>query len=489
MINFDGIPSNLRVPLAYIEFNNSRAIKGLAAFNHVVMVFGQMLATGSAAADTPVRVLSADQAEELFGRGSMLAGMFKTFKQNNAYTETWCIPQLDDGAGVAATGSYLVGGAPTASGTLNLYIGGERIRTAVTSGDTAAQIAAAAVDAINADTSLPVTAAVNGVATEQIDISARHKGEIGNDIDLRVNYYDDEKLPTGLTCAPTAMSGGTGNPDVSTAIAALGDEWYHSILMPWTDSANLVLLETELDDRWGPLRQIDGIAYSAKRGSHATVGSFGDGRNSKVVSCIATGIAPQPAYLWAAAYCAQASASLAIDPARPLQTLPLIGIMPPSLTDRWSKPERNLLCFDGITPTYVDSGGVVRIEHAITMYQKNLFGIDDASYLNVNTPATLSRLRYSLLARITSKYPRHKLADDAPTPPPANTMTPKTMDGELIALAKLWVEEGWIENLEQFKADLRSERDSTDTDRLNVLVPPDLVNQFRIFAAQIQFRL
>ena len=46
-----------------------------------------------------------------------------------------------------------------------------------------------------------------------------------------------------------------------------------------------------------------------------------------------------------------------------------------------------------------------------------------------------------------------------------------------------------VENLEQFKKDLLVERDATDVNRVNVLPPPDLINQFRVFAGQVQFRL
>lgn len=33
------------------------------------------------------------------------------------------------------------------------------------------------------------------------------------------------------------------------------------------------------------------------------------------------------------------------------------------------------------------------------------------------------------------------------------------------------------------------ERDRTDPNRVNALLPPDLINQLRVFAAQIQFGL
>lgn len=490
MIPFDAIPSTLRVPLAYVEFNNSRAVSGTPGLEYQLLLIGQKLAAGTAVANVPVQVTTADQAEELFGRGSMLAAMFGALRANNRYTKSVAIPLADAGAGVAASGSLLFGGAPTAAGILNLYIAGQRVRMAVASGAALDDLATALAAAINADTSLPVTAAVDGVTSEKVNITCRWKGETGNDIDLRVNYYQDETQPPGLTATLTAMATGAGNPDIADAITAMGDEWYHAVVMPYTDAANLLALETELASRWDPPRQIDGMAYAAFRGTHGATSTFGDSRNSKHISYMGTGISPHPPYTWAAAYAGQAAASLSIDPARPLQTLELVGILPPAPKVRFTQEERNLLLYDGIATHYVDSGNRVRIEREVTSYQTNVFDVADPSYLDVTTPATLSYLRYSLRARITQKYPRHKLADDGTNFDPGSAIvTPKTLRGELIALAREWERAGLVENLEQYKQDLIVERDASDRNRINVLAPPDLVNQLRVFAAQVQFIL
>ncbi|MDH4319873.1 MAG: phage tail sheath subtilisin-like domain-containing protein [Desulfobulbaceae bacterium] len=487
-ISFDSIPSQLRVPLAYVEFNNERAVSGTPGIMHKILVIGQRLAAGEQAAEVPFRVNSPGHAEAAAGRGSMFSHMINALKLNNRFTETWGILLDDDVAGVAAAGNILFGGAVTAAGTLNLYIAGNRVRVAIAAAQTLSSIATAVVAAINADTSLPVTAAVNGGVPEQVDITARWKGETGNGIDLRVNYYQDEKTPTGLTTTVTAMTGGTGNPDIADAVAVLGDEWWNHIVMPYTDSANLTALETELTDRWGPTRQIDGIAYAAYRGTQAATQTFGDGRNSLLVTCMGTGISPTPPYVWAAAVAAEAAHSLAIDPARPLQTLVLDGVLPPAIEDRWTMEERNLLLYDGIATHTVDSGGRVLIERLITMYQENAYGVADPSYLDVNTPATLSYLRYSTRARITQKFPRHKLADDGTNYGAGQKIvTPKVIRNELIALFKEWELAGLVENIDQYKADLVVERDVNDRNRVNVLAPPDLVNQFRVFAEQMQF--
>nr|WP_256489423.1 phage tail sheath subtilisin-like domain-containing protein [Dyella lutea] len=286
------------------------------------------------------------------------------------------------------------------------------------------------------------------------------------------------------------MNGGTTNPDVSAAIAAMGDAWYQAIVMPYTDAANLTLLEAELLDRFGGIRQIDGVAYAAFRGTAAATDTFGTGRNSALVSCMGTSIAPQPPYLWAAVIAAVAAFNLANDPVRPLQTLPLTGILPPAQADQFTFDERNLQLHSGIATHKVDAGGNVLIERQITMYQKNASDIADTSYLDVNTIATMSYIRYATRARITSKYPRHKLAGDTVKVAPGQAIvTPSVIRAELVGLGSELLDAGIIEDLAQFKADLVVQINANDPNRVDVLSSPNLVNQLRIFAEQIQFIL
>lgn len=487
-ISFNDIPGNIRVPLAYIEFDGSRALQGTPGVSAKILVIGQKLATGSAVAGTPVRITSKAQAEAAFGRGSMLSGMFNMIKDNNAYTETWAIPLDDHASGVPAAGSIVFTGTVTQAGTLCLYIAGVRIPVAITSGEALGDIATAVAAAINAATDLPVTAVVS--ATTHVDLACRWDGVTGNDIDIRVNYYPGETTPTGLIATITAMAAGATNPLLTSVVTAMSDEWWNYIIMPYTDSTSLIALEAELAERWLPTRQVDGLAFCAYRATHANTETFGDGRNSTLVSCMGSGISPTPAYLWAAAYGAVAAYHLTIDPARPVRTLELKGVLPPAIADRWTMEERNLLLYDGISTFTVDGGGNVLIEQAITMYQENAYGVADTSFLKVNTPATLGYLRYSMRARITTKFPRHKLADDGTEYGAGQAIvTPSVIKAELIALFKEWMADGLVENLEQFKTDLIVERNADNRDRVDCLCPPDIVNQFDIFAAQVQFVL
>lgn len=488
-ISFNEIPTTIRVPFVYVEFDNTRAVQGPALMPYKNLVIGQRLAAGTVAALVPTRVTSAAQAKTYFGAGSMLAHILERQLQNNDFTETWAVALDDEAAGVKATGTITVGGV-VAAGTIYLYIAGRRLTIGVSAGDALADVAAAIQAAIAADTNLPVTAAVDGVDDTQVNLSAQHKGVFGDDIDIRHSYYDGEGLPTGLTLTIVAMANGAANPDITDVWPVIGDEHYNVITMPYTDAANLTALETELADRWGPLRMIEGMAFSAATGTHSELGTLGDSRNSPHLSIMNAAGSPTPPYEWAGAVAGVASYHGNIDPARPFQTLTLKGVMAPKQENRFTLQENNLLLYDGIATHMVDAGGVVHVQRLITTYKQNAQGAEDISYLDVNTPMTLAYLRYDFRNYILRKYPRHKLANDGTRYGVGQAViTPKVGKAEAIARFRIWEELGLVENIDQFKNDMICERNAGDPNRLDWMLPPDLVNQFRVGGVQIGFLL
>ena len=486
-ISFNDIPTNLRVPFCYVEFDSSRAQQNANTIAYRGLLIGQKLAAGTAVANTPVRVTSAAQAKTLFGAGSQLALMCAAWLENNSVTELYAGPLDDDDAAVAATGTVTIGGAPTAAGTLSLYIGGQRVRVSVATTDTPATIAAALVTAITAATDLPVTAAnVDGVIT----LTAKNKGAAGNYIDVRVNYYDGEALPTGVTATIVAMSGGSANPELADLIAAMGDTWYHVIATAYTDASTLAELYAEMEDRAGPLRQIDGVVFAAATGTHSELGTLGDAHNDPYLSIMHCHGSPTTPFEWAAAVASVAAYYGNIDPARPFQTLAIDGVLAPADADLFTLQENNLLLYDGISTFSVDANGACRIQRLITTYKTNAAGADDTAYLDVNSPLTLMYLRYDFRTHILNKYPRHKLANDGTRYGAGQAViTPKVGKAEAIAKFRQWEELGLVEDVDQFKADLICERNATDPNRLDWMMPPNLVNQFRVAAVQIGFLL
>ncbi len=486
-ISFNSIPVGLRTPGAYVEFDASRATNGLPAGLNRALLIGQRLSTGTVAALTLTPVATADQAETYFGRGSMLARMARAFKAADRNVELMCIALDDLLAGVAATATITVTGTASAAGTIALMIAGQRVPVGIASGTSASGVATAIAAAVNAATRLPVTATA---ASAVVTLTARHKGSCGNEIDVRHSFYRGETLPTGVTLAIVAMSGGTGDPDHEDVWAAIGDAPFSAIAIGTATATIFASCKAELEDRFGPMRALETFLWAAKSGTQGSLSSFGSALNSHLVSVIGTGKSPSPPWEWAASVAAVGNASGNIDPARPLQTLSLPGIIGPGEGERFTRAERELLLRDGIATYTVDPDGTIRIERAITTYQLNAAGIDDTAFLDVETVRTLSYIRQAVRTAIWLKYPRHKLAnDDTRFGPGQAIVTPKILRAELVSLFRQLEEAGLVENLDQFKADLIVERNATDPNRVDALIPPDIVNQFRVFAGQVQFLL
>jgi phage tail sheath gpL-like len=339
------------------------------------------------------------------------------------------------------------------------------------------------------DTDLPVHASVSGAV---VTLYARNAGPGGNDIDLRANYQDGESTPAGVGLSFSAMASGATNPSLSTLIAALGDTWYHVIAQPYTDATSLTAIETELSSRFGPMRMIDGAAFTSAVGSVSTLGTLGDTRNSPH-SAILSQPGEDP-LTHPAEFAAMVAGVVAYyapqDPARPFQTLPVVGALPPAESDLFTLQERNTLLYDGIATAKTAAGGVVQIERLITTYQLNAANSPDTSYLDVTTMLTLLYLRYSFRTQIQARYPRHKLLDDDVRIGPGQAyITPKIGKAEAVSWFQQMEDLGLVEDLAQFKRDVTCARNISDPNRLDWMLPANIANQFIVGAVQIQFAL
>lgn len=487
-VSFQAIPSALRVPFCAVEFDASLASQGPALLAYRALIIGQKLAAGTAAANSIMKLTNADEAIALYGRGSMLHRQCIAWFARNQFTELWVACVDDNGAGVAATGTLSFTGPATAAGTLSLWLGGVLVSVAVASGDTATVIATAVAAAINANLDLPVTAtSAIGVVT----VLHRHKGTVGNAYDMRANYQDGEALPAGVALAVVALATGATNPVLTTVIANLGDTWYNVIAHAWTDATSLTALEAELLRRDGPMVQHDGQMFASANGSASVLGTLGDTRNSKYSHIVAQpGENPLvPPTEFAAGVAAVAAYYANIDPAAPFQTLEL-GFYPPAEADLFTISERNLLLYDGIATTKVEAGGSVQIERLVTTYQTNPTGAADTAYLDANTRFTLMYLRYSWRTLMQLRYPRAKLADDGTRfGTGQKVVTPSLAKGECLGWFRDMEELGLVEGFDQFKRDLVVERNLANRNRLDFIIPPDLMNQLVVLAASIQFRV
>jgi phage tail sheath gpL-like len=487
-LTFNTIPIDIRTGGQFLEIDNSKALGGsLVAQDRRMLFIGNKLAAGTAAANTLQRINNPAEAAALFGRGSVLHEMLRGAREANKETDMWAIGLDDLVAGVQATKTLTLAGTATAAGVLKLRVNGELISVGVATNDAAAVVATNTAAAVNAYLNAPTTAtAAAGVVT----FTARHKGEFGNDIDVRVNYQRDEVLPTGLTAVVAAGVAGAGNPDVATALAAIANESYYTIVMPYSDITNVDKIKLELNSRFGGMDMRTGHLFIGRAGTHAALTTFGAARNNVHETVLGVKLPPQGAYNWAARMAAVVEFNGAIDPARPFKSLEVPGLLAPVEADRFSRPERELQLRDGISTFTVDADGTVRIEQIITTYQTNPQGIEDVSYLMLNTKWTVDFMRYSFRVAVALAFPRHKLADDGTNFEEGQPVaTPSLIKSELVATARKLERVAILENFDDFKRKVRVVRSMADRNRVNAIIPPNCVNQFNTFAAAVQFIL
>lgn len=490
-IPFKNLPQAIRVPLFYAEVDNSRANSAIDVQR--ALIIGQITSAGVAVPNVPIISQGIGDAALQGGPNSLLAAMTAAYRLNDNFGEVWYLPLSDDGSAVAATGTVSFTAAATANGTLSLYIGGVLYSLPITTSQTTAQIATALAALVNADTTAPVLATVS---THIVTLTAVNAGPLGNAIDIRTNYQGargGEALPVGLAVTIVAMASGATAPDMTAAIANLGSQTYDFIVCPFTDATSMNAVKTLLNDttgRWSWAEGLYGHAFMAAEGSLGALVTLGTGRNNQHESIMGFNNSPTPSYIWAAAAAAASAVSLRVDPALPLQTLVLQGVLAPPIQSLFALTDRNTLLYDGISTFSVADDGTVSIENLITTYQKNAFGSADNSYLEVETLFTLMFVLRSMRNAITSKFSRVKLAANGTRFAAGSAIvTPNTIRAELINEYRDLESQGLVQNGDAFKANLIVEQNASNPNRVDVLWPGTLIDQLRIFAVLAQFRL
>ena len=486
-ITFDQIPANWRVPGTYVEIRPDYSNMGLAEFPTRVLLMVQMLAAGTAAVGRTYRITRVADAIGLFGQGSVGHHMVEAFLAANPTTEMHAIALADVGGGTQATRTVTITGTPTVAGVAALYVAGRRVTANVTTASTPTTVAAALVAAITANPDMPVTAANSaGVIT----LTARHRGEVGNEIDARMNLRIDDNTPAGLAFAIANGTAGATNPDIATAISAVAAEWFTDIVVPWTDTTSVSALTAELSRRYVAMTRLDMHGWIGLRGTFSAVSSRGAALNSPHLSVIGANAAPQPGYVWAASLAGVASFHLANDPARQLRSLVLPGILAPAQAVRFIDTERDLLLRDGISTFTVAVDGSVVLERVITTYQTTTLGAPDTAWLDVMIPKVLTRIRWDWATHMALTWPRAKLAgdNDIAAEYAANVATPRRLHSTWAARCKLYARQGWIENVE---ATLRASTfaiDGADRNRVNALMKVQVIGNLMVLAGALEFQ-
>jgi phage tail sheath gpL-like len=335
----------------------------------------------------------------------------------------------------------------------------------------------------------------DGTDPTYITLVCKWRGMSGESIkiDLRAWGASEAGLANQIFDA-SIFNGAAGNAPISNALSAIGDQPFDVFAFGFNiATTQLDYIDSFLDGvsgRWSPSKQLYGHAICTRMDTYANLVAMGELRNGPHVSIMGVEGSQTPPWEWTGALAGLVTGHLAQPPemSRPLQALQLKGVQPsPSMADWFSQEERQALLDAGISVHRVERDRTVWVDRVVTTYQTNVWGDPDASWRDIETMFQTSFFIRYLNQRIRSTYPRAALTDK-PT-----GIKGFVSPGELYDLVvRVYYElqdVGLVENADLFARVLVVERDALEANRVNMLVPIDVVNQFRILAARVETNL
>ncbi|MDA8137925.1 MAG: phage tail sheath subtilisin-like domain-containing protein [Desulfobacteraceae bacterium] len=461
-ITFSELQVSNRKPGTYIELNTRNAVRGLPGNPQHLLIIAQRLAAGTVAEAIPTQVYSSDEAATYAGRGSAAHLMVKASIAANRYVDlTLCL--LDDAAaGAAAVKTVTLTGPATGPGELRLFIGNQRIAVAVANEATAVVVAALLNTEIAKYTDLLYTAAVGeGASTHIITATCRHKGTVGNQVDITY-----ECTAPGITVAIATATPGATDPDIQDALDAVLGETYELITTHINDATSAGALRDHLDTVSHGMEMRAGRGVLGYDGLLADAVTLADGINGGRVGLCYLRATRSPAYEIAAG-CASAEAAPAFeDPAVPRRDVYIKGLHAPAIADRLSDSEMHTLLYSGVAPLVVGPGEKVQIKRFISTYTVNAEAVADPALLDFNTLAILDYGRKAIRQSLSNKFSNQK----------ATARTLANVRSDIYATA-LRLEEAEIwENVEANKDGIVVIVDPNEPTRFRFRCPADVVN-------------
>ena len=415
--------------------------EGLAGLPQVIGIFGTYDPTKTTVVpDVPVQVFTEVEAGEKFGFGFPVHLAARQVLRKSGIVPVFIFPIEEDGSAVAGDGSILsiAAGGATSSGTISIYIGGQRVPVTIAKDTAAVDIQIAIAAAINAAINLPVTALVDYIEEDQTNITSKYQGLIADDITLAINLTEAEKdaTPGGVTFTVTALTSGAETPAVTTALGKMGDDWYTYIVNTFGSDATVMaeFATHNEDDRWDTLVNKFYRAFYGSVDDLSTITNITDAltldRTNGAITSPGGYMLP---FELAALAVGQMAARNQNNPAQPYTGLTLDGLVAATAAGQWTYAERDSAVKAGCSTTILEDG-VIKLEDIVMHYHKA--GEEPPAYRWAVDIAKLAEWAYNVNLVFTSDNWRGKiLVDDTDIVVNPDARRPKDATAEIFKLA------------------------------------------------------
>jgi phage tail sheath gpL-like len=427
---------------------------------------------------------STDAVAKRYGYGSPLhltsRQLFPTGGGGATFPVTIYPLKPADGA-TAATGAIEVSGTPAAAGSGVVRVGGIEAEFPIAKEAAVTEILTAIQTAINTKLEMPVTSGT--IVDNELDVAAKWKGETGNEIKIIVSTTVE-----WLTFGITAMSGGSLDPDIEPALAAIGQIWETFILscFSWKKPSRLDQYQLFCEGRWGEFEKKPCLVAHGSVDDYAARTAVTDLRKNDYANFLIQSTGSDELSFVIAAR------GLVNDIMTNANSNPPLGYSG-KLTGLAAGPDeaqenyqtRNNAVAKGAS-TNIKTGSVAELNDIITFYHPDGEAIPSRRYVVDLVKLMNVVFNVRLILEADEKKGAPLVSDATPTTNP-RAIQPKTVKTELMNLANSLSREVITQEPVFTKENLTVKIDSFNPKRLNVVYPCKLSGNVEVTSADIYF--
>jgi phage tail sheath gpL-like len=507
-IPLTGLASNDPVPGTYLQIDFAQGAPSGPGVTYGALLMGNKLSTGLAVLDTvvygpfgdsPLPLVTEQDAITLFGQGSELHRMWKRFVKKNQSTPVYAIA-ITESSGAKATLVITFATTATANGNVRLWVGDDFVDTAITSGDTPTVIAANVVASVATRPDWAVTAGnVAGVLT----LSARQKGPRGNWLRGSAVVTGTGVGTTSDTVSQVFFTGGTTADSNAAALATIAPTRYYYLVPAAEDATQLGALSTQVNTQalpTGGIRQKIIAASVDTEGNAQTIAiALNQARAEYVWMQNADRQPSEIAADMAALYSLGELPDGIGAPSRHnfdglgggSTTLDGLWDMPPARSG--TKPTRTTIkgaLNNGLSPIATTQlGKTYLVMRCTTRSLTN--GANDYRVRDPHKVTILDFYGDALVTTLSEDFGGKDIIDNPvnnQVPKSDNVVWPNTVKATVNHLTEQWGDDGQFQNVDQMKADTKVIRESVPATRLSMRIPAqpiDVLHQIGIQLLQV----
>lgn len=477
---------DLNIPFVQAELVKAISTTGTIKQEYTALVFGQKTAAGTAVPNEVLDIFSEAEAQAKFGKTSMLAAAIGRYYDINKSVKLKVIALDDDGGGTEATSTLTLAGTSTSVGTLAFYVNGRAYKIAVAIGDTHLELVTLMVAKIAEFDDNQFTAVDSGLGI--MTLTAVHKGTYGNTLKAIMNYNQDDVTPLSITATVVdfvTLNTGAGDPDLTTTgvEGILENNQFNLIAQPYTDNANLILINTALTDNFKATEMLDGFCVVGVNDTVTNLTTKTDIINSAFITICDNNPFFSTGFEQAAGKIAVIGDIAQSNPGAGYLGKDMLGFLP--LTER-IRTERNVLAGGGVATDTIVGSKIFFDRTATTLQKDNQAIAIDLDDTDLRVFLTISYVRFTFIVRM-SQYQNMKVGnDDDIFGPGVEVMTPNIYKQNLILNYQQLVLDAVCENLQGFEDSVIVEKVGN---RIDSTMQIDVINVLLQQAMQIKWEV